>query len=280
MSGRFRSFSFVDRITRREGGRVEGHYSVPLGVHFPPSLMAEAVGQLAAWSSMAQLGFVWRPVAGLASAVHYHQLPYPGCTLQLEADIERCDAEAVAYGGRAFIDGRLALELVDSVGPMLPMEEFDEPEAVRADFHTLLGGGAAPGRFGGVPQPELHDLQLQPGERLGATLQVPDAAAAPYFADHFPRRPVFPGTLLMDALAALSLQLMQQSGPLAAAGELVIRKVSQVKIRSFTAPAAHLQLEVLLMDADAQRARLKVAARSEDKTIATARIEVSPRGAA
>ena len=35
MSGRFRNFSFVDRITRREGGRVEGHFGVPLGVHFP-----------------------------------------------------------------------------------------------------------------------------------------------------------------------------------------------------------------------------------------------------
>ena len=280
MSGRFHSFSFVDRITRREGGRVEGHYTVPLGVHFPASLMAEAVGQLAAWSAMAQLDFAHRPVAGLASAVHYHQLPNPGCTLQLQADIERCDAEAVAYSGKAFIDGQLALELVDSVGPMLPMEEFDAPEAVRADFHTLLGGGAAPGRFGGVPVPELHDLQAEPGERLGATLWVPEADAAPYFADHFPRRPVFPGTLLMDALAALSVQLVQQSGPLAVAGELVTRKVTQVKIRSFTAPGARLQLEVVLQDADAQRARLKVTARSEDKTIATARIEVTPRSAA
>jgi 3-hydroxymyristoyl/3-hydroxydecanoyl-(acyl carrier protein) dehydratase len=280
MSGRFRSFSFVDRITRREGCRVEGHYGVPLGVHFPASLMAEAVGQLAAWSSMAQLGFAHRPVAGLASAVHYHQLPQPGCTLQLQADIERCDAEAVAYSGKAFINGRLALELVDSVGPMLPMEEFDVPEAVRSDFHTLLGAGAAPGRFGGVPLPELHDLQVEPGERLGATLQVPELADAPYFADHFPRRPVFPGTLLMDALAALSVQLVQQSEPLAAAGELVSRKVTQVKIRSFTVPGARLQLEVLLQDADAQRARLKVTARSEDRTIATARIEVTPRSAA
>jgi 3-hydroxymyristoyl/3-hydroxydecanoyl-(acyl carrier protein) dehydratase len=279
MSGRFRSFSFVDRITRREAGRVEGHYSLPLGVQFPASLMAEAVGQLAAWSSMAQLGFAHRPVAGLASAVHYHRLPQPGCTLQLQADIERCDAEAVAYSGKAFIEGRLALELVDSVGPMLPMEEFDAPEAVRADFHTLLGAGAAPGRFGGVPLPELHDLQAQSGERLGATLWVPEATAAPYFADHFPRRPVFPGTLLMDALAALSVQLVRQSGPLATAGELVSRKVTQVKIRSFTAPGARLQLEVVLQDADAQRARLKVAARSEDKTIATARIEVTPRSA-
>ena len=280
MTGRFRSFSFVDRINRREGGRVEGHYSMPLGVHFPASLMAEAVGQLAAWSSMAQLGFVHRPVAGLASAVHYHQLPQPGCTLQLQADIERCDAEAVAYSGKAFIDGQLALELVDSVGPMLPMEDFDAPEAVRADFHTLLGAGASTGRFGGVPLPELHDLQVMPGERLSATLQVPEATDAPYFGDHFPRRPVFPGTLLMDALASLSVQLVQQSSPLADVGDLITRKVTQVKIRSFTAPGARLQLEVVLQDVDAQRARLKVTARSEDKTVATARIEVTPRSTA
>jgi 3-hydroxymyristoyl/3-hydroxydecanoyl-(acyl carrier protein) dehydratase len=58
---------------------------------------------------------------------------------------------------------------------------------------------------------------------------------------------------------------------------LVTRKVHQVKIRSFTAPGARLQLEVLLQDADAQIARLKVAARSDDKTVATARIEVTPR---
>ena len=252
---------------------------MPLAVHFPASLMAEAVGQLAAWSAMAQLDFAHRPVAGLANAVHYHALPHPGCTLQLQADIERCDAEAVAYSGRAFVDGRLALELQDSVGPMLPMDEFDDPHALRADFHTLLGAGAAPGRFGGVPEPDLLDLQLQPGERITAQLQVPHATEAPYFQDHFPRRPVFPGTLLMDALATLALQLAQQSAPLATAGPLVTQKVSQVKIRSFTAPGAQLQLEVLLQDIDAQRARLKVSARNDDKTVATARIEVSPKEA-
>lgn len=276
MSGRLRSFSFVDRITHREGGRVEGHFTVPLGVHFPASLMAEAVGQLAAWSAMAQLDFAFRPVAGLAGAVHYHQLPHPGCTLQLQADIERCDAEAVAYSGRASIDGRLALELQDSVGPMLPMDEFDAAEAVRADFHTLLGAGVAPGRFGGVPLPDLRDLQAQPGERIGATLHVPRTAA--FFDDHFPRRPVFPGTLLMDALATLSLQLAQQSVP--QAGTFVTQKVSQVKIRSFTAPGTRLELEAVLQDIDAQRVRMKVAARSDDKTVATARIELAPRSAA
>ncbi len=276
MTGRFRSFSFVDRITRRDGGRIEGVYTVPAGVRFPASLMAEAVGQLAAWSAMAQLDFALRPVAGLANTVHYHLQPRPGCTLQLQADIERCDAEAVAYSGKALIGGRLALELVDSVGPMLAMDEFDAPEAVRADFHTLIGTGTAPGRFGGVPLPALRDLQLQPGERITATLQVPEAAAAPYFGDHFARRAVFPGTLLMDALAALSLQLAGQSAPLAGAGTLAVAKVSQVKIRSFTAPGATLQLEAVLQDIDAQRARLKLSARGDDKPVASARIEVTP----
>lgn len=282
MSERFRSFSFVDRITRvdRDGSgiRVEGLYTVPAtATRFPASLMAEAVGQLAAWSSMAQLDFAWRPVAGLASAAHYHQLPQPGCTLQLEAAIERCDAEAVAYSGRALIDGRLAMELVDSVGPMLPMAEFDAPEAMRADFATLCGPGAEPNRFAGVPLPEIHGLQAQRGELLSAWIDVPEVAAAPYFQDHFPRRPVFPGTLLLDALAGLAVQLAQQAEPLREAGMLVPRKVSQVKIRSFTAPGARLQLAVELQDADAQGARLKVSARADDKAVATARIEVARR---
>ena len=50
-----------------------------------------------------------------------------------------------------------------------------------------------------------------------------------------------------------------------------------MKIRSFTAPGTRLELEAVLQDIDAHRARLKVAARSDDKTVATARIEVTPR---
>ncbi|HYN62502.1 MAG TPA: hypothetical protein VET87_23605 [Rubrivivax sp.] len=278
---RFRSFSFVDRITRQAAGRIEGLYWVPAhATGFPASLMAEAVGQLAAWSAMAQLDFACRPVAGLAGEARYFQVPRSGQTLQLEANLERCDAEAVAYGGRATIDGRLALELVDCVGPMLPMDEFDGAPAVRADFSTLLGAGAPAGRFGGVPAPQISGIEQGPGERLRALLTVPALDAAAYFADHFPRRPVFPGTLLLDALASLALQLAQQAPALQAAGTLVLIKVAQVKIRSFTAPGTRLQLEAELIEADAQRARLKVLARADGKAVATARVEVGARAVA
>ena len=48
-------------------------------------------------------------------------------------------------------------------------------------------------------------------------------------------------------------------------------------IRAFTEPGTVLQLEVALIDADAQRARLKLSARADDKTVATARVEVVPK---
>jgi 3-hydroxyacyl-[acyl-carrier-protein] dehydratase len=278
VDGRFASFSFVDRITRQAAGRIQGQYVVPAGAtRFPASLMAEAVGQLAAWSAMAQLDFAWRPVAGLAGEARYFQVPRAGQTLQLEAELQRCDAEAVAYGGRALLDGRLALELVDCVGPMLPMDEFDAAPALRADFATLLGAGAPAGRFGGVPAPQISDIEHGPGERVRALLSVPTRDAAALFADHFPRRPVFPGTLLLDALAALALQLAQRAPALQATGSLVLTKVAQVKIRSFTAPGSQLQLEAELVEADAQRARFKVWARADGKTVATARVELGAR---
>ena len=275
MSERFRAFSFVDRITHRSDGRIEGQFTVPAtSTRFPASLMAEAVGQLAAWSAMAQLDFAFRPVAGLASKTRYHRIAVPGQTLMLEADIARCDPEAVAYSGRASIEGHVALELVDCVGPMLPMEEFDTPEAVHADFDTLCTVGAAPARFTGVPAPQIEFQEHAAGQRLRARLQVPLQSGAPYFDDHFPRRPVFPGTLLLDALAGLAVQLAREAMPGTSSALLAPTQVSNVKIRSFTAPGTTLELEIDLLEAGRDRARLKLGARNDGKAVATAHIEV------
>ncbi len=276
-SERFRAFSFVDRITQCADRQIEGAYTVPAGAsRFPASLMAEAVGQLAAWSAMAELDFAWRPVAGLAGATVYHRIVAPGQTLQLEATIARCDAEAVAYSGLATIDGECALELMDCVGPMLPMADFDAAEAVRADFETLRTRGAPAGRFAGVAAPALETVEHIAGRRMTSRLHVPPLAEAGYFADHFPRRPVYPGTLLIDAIAGLAVQVAGEAMP-ASAGMLIPRRVSNVKIRSFTVPGTTLDLEVELQELTGEQARLKVGARNDGKTIASARIEVELR---
>ena len=273
MDGRFRAFSFVDRITLLDPGhRIEGLYTVPATAsRFPAALMAEAVGQLAAWSAMSTVGFTHRPVAGLAGETRYHGAAAPGQTLRLTADIERCDDEAIAYGGTASIDGHCVLELIHCVGPMLPMEEFDAPEAVRADFETLMGSGAPSGRFAGVDAPQLETTEHSAGVRVRAVLHVPESAI--YFDDHFPRRPVFPGTLLMDSLSTLALQL---AGDLPAlhGSRLAVARVRDVKIRSFTAPGQTLELEADMKSSSADGAQMKLAARMDGRAIATARIDV------
>lgn len=272
MSGRFQAFSFVDRITRLEPGRrIEGRYTVPASAaRFPASLMAEAVGQLAAWAAMSHIGYTHRPVAGIAGETRYHGAAVPGQTLQLEADLAHCDNGAVAYGGKAFIDGRCVLELANCVGPMLPMEEFDAPDAVRADFETLRTG-APPGRFHGVDAPAIVPVERVAGERLRAELHVP--AAAPFFDDHFPRKPVYPGTLLMDALSLLALQLAHDAAPLRDA-DLAVANATDVKIRAFTAPGTVLELQADCQSATDEAALLKLAARAAGKAVASARMEV------
>ena len=124
---RFAAFSFVDRITQIEGtSRVCGLYTIPTEVsHFPVSLVAEAIGQLAAWVAMSVVGFTHRPVAALAGDTRMHRLPKAGDTLELIVDIESCDAESIQYRGRALVDGQLILELSDTLGSMLDILEFD-----------------------------------------------------------------------------------------------------------------------------------------------------------
>src|SRR5882724_10640005 len=107
MDHHFRAFSFVDRIASiQERSRIAGSYTVPARIKaFPGSLVAEAVGQLAAWAAMATVNFERRPVAGLAGAIDLPGTVHPGQTIDLAAELETVDHEAVAYNGTAFADG-------------------------------------------------------------------------------------------------------------------------------------------------------------------------------
>ena len=134
MTDHFAAFSFVDRITALEPGvRAHGAFAIPPRIDaFPPCLMAEAVGQLAAWVAMAHIGFRGRPVAALALETRFLHGARPGQRLDLTVDIEHCDDEAVAYGGSADIDGARVIELKQCLGPMMPVADFDDPDALAA----------------------------------------------------------------------------------------------------------------------------------------------------
>ena len=274
-AGRFAAFSFVDRITLIDGvARVRGLYTIPASAsRFPVSLVAEAIGQLAAWVAMSTVDFRLRPVAALAGDTRIHSLPRPGDTLELQVDIESCDEEAITYRGRALVDGRLVLELMDTLGSMLDIAEFDAPAALRADFQVLRGTGRAPGAFGGVPAPALADLSHEVARRLECRLDVPQSA--PFFDDHFPLRPVFPATLMLDA----QLQLAQRIATESSGGPVRVTRITNVKVRAFTAPGASLDLTAepgVPGDEDPEPIMVKVGAKADGRTIASAKMFFEP----
>jgi 3-hydroxymyristoyl/3-hydroxydecanoyl-(acyl carrier protein) dehydratase len=278
MDGHFRAFSFVDRISSLEAGcRIHGSYAIPSGIKaFPAALVAEAVGQLAAWAAMSVLDFKLRPVAGLAASIDLLSAVRPGQVLELAAELETVDAEAAAYHGTALVDGLPVIQLRHCVGPMVPVEQFDDPQALRERFALLCGAGAVPGAFGGVPSLALDRAGLQNGTSLRATLRVP--GDEPFFADHFPRRPVLPGALLMNSNLELAAALAATLPAPCAGGRWVLRGVSDVKLRAFTPPGERLEIEASLDQFLADAATVKVESRKGNRIIGSSRVRLVPEG--
>jgi 3-hydroxymyristoyl/3-hydroxydecanoyl-(acyl carrier protein) dehydratase len=171
------------------------------------------------------------------------------------------------------IAGQLVLELSDTLGSMLDIDEFDAPEALRADFSLLTTTGRVPGAFKGVPPPVLEDISGQDRQRFEARLHVP--AQADFFLDHFPRRPVFPATLMLDAQLQLALRLAE----IQAGGPVRVQRITHVKVRAFTAPGATLVLFAESAEpsqTDVEPILIKVGAQAEGRTIAGAKMFFVP----
>lgn len=271
-SAHFRAFSFVDRISAVQPGvNIRGRYTIPAGLaEFSSSLVAEATGQLAAWSAMAAVDFQTRPVAGIAGLVEMLGQVRPGQTLELAAEIDSVDTEAVSYHGTASVNGTPVLRLHNCVGPMLPLADFDDPQAIRDRYALLCGAGATPGAFGGTPALTLESPGGEPGQSVCAMLQVP--TAAPFFSDHFPRKPVFPGSLLMQFNLQLVAQLAAQLPPPAGASGWKLQHVADMKLRAFIPPGEQLELEVKLVGIEGRTATISVESRRGKRPVGAARV--------
>ena len=275
MADHFAAFSFVDRIAELvPGARARGVFAIPADVGaFPPCLVAEAVGQLAAWVAMAQIDFRGRPVAALATETLFHREVAPGDRLQLAVEIEACDDDAVAYSGAAEVEGIRVIELRHCLGPMLPVADFDAPEALRERFRLLCGEGAPAGRFHGVAVPPLDAIESTSERSMRATLRVPQSA--PFFADHFPRRPVFPATLLLDSQIRLAMDLARSAIEVPAGTRLLPQRMTNVKMRSFIAPGQQVELGAELTTANGGAGTARLTASVAGRSVATARLDVA-----
>ena len=156
---------------------------------------------------------------------------------------------------------------------MLPLAEFDDPAAMAARFALLVDGGAPPGRFHGVDLPRVSRDGGVPGTSAEGTLAVP--SSAPFFNDHFPRRPVFPATLMLDAQIDLALAVAAESSHWPTGAALVPVRMTHVKVRAFTPPGTQLGLAAEMRPGGDGEATFMLSAQAEGKTVATARVVIA-----
>lgn len=231
-------FLFVDRILELVPAQVvrgikhitrDDHYLCPDEqgtLCFMPSLIGETLGQLAAWNVMFNNNFQFRPVAGVVSSARLHRPAYVGETLLLESFIDELDDTAVQYHSVARVGHEIVFSIEGALGPLLPMHDFIDTDAVRKQFTEInrLGDWSCfdvlPAKVVSHPQisvdalpgtPMLFDriLTSEPGVRLSAEKRITRAAA--YFADHFPNKPVLPMTVLLECKINLAREFVAQA---------------------------------------------------------------------
>jgi 3-hydroxyacyl-[acyl-carrier-protein] dehydratase len=112
-------------------------------------------------------------------------------------------------------------------------------------------------------------LSVQPGKSITAIKTV--SLAEEYLGDHFPRFPVLPGVLMLEALtqaAAWTIRLGEDF----AHSIVVLRTAKNVKYGDFVQPGRTLTVAVEVLEQDETTTRVKATGSVGEKTSLTARL--------
>jgi 3-hydroxymyristoyl/3-hydroxydecanoyl-(acyl carrier protein) dehydratase len=183
------------------------------------SIIGETLGQLGAWCAMHTYNFTLRPVAGVVSAVHIHGEAKVGDTVLLETTVDALDETALEYHSIASVNGTPIFSIESALGPMLPMEDFIDPLEAKRQFEKIYRPDVYENILN-IPMTETcllgknnqeiikphvnFDFIIEhiPGERVVAQKSL--SLSASYLSDHFPRKPVLPLTILLQAKLQLA----------------------------------------------------------------------------
>lgn len=105
-------------------------------------------------------------------------------------------------------------------------------------------------------------VELVPGERAVAVRNVTNTLT--FFDAHFPRHPVLPGVLLLETMAAVGMQAVQDTG-------LRLAGVSGVRYRHFVGPGDQVRVTAEVTGRDEHGITVRATARVEDRVVASAR---------
>ena len=114
-------------------------------------------------------------------------------------------------------------------------------------------------------------VEIEPGRRITAVKAV--TLSEEYLADHFPRFPVLPGVLMLEAMtqaAAWTIRLGEDF----AHSIVVLRSARNVKYGDFVEPGKTLTVTAEVLSQDETTTKIKASGKVGDLTSLTARLEL------
>jgi len=95
---------------------------------------------------------------------------------------------------------------------------------------------------------------LEPGARITATKSL--TMAEEYLSDHFPRFPVMPGVLMVEAMTQAAAWLVRASEDFANS-MVVLREVANVRFGHFVSPGETLEVSAEMVEMGEREAKVK-----------------------
>ena len=112
---------------------------------------------------------------------------------------------------------------------------------------------------------------LEPGQRIEATKSV--KGTEEYLLDHFPRFPVMPGVLMLEALYQASALLVRATEN-HTAGLVILRSARNVKFADFVQPGQTLSIVAEIVKREAGNYTLKASGTKGDSLAVSGRLVV------
>lgn len=296
-------FLFVDRIIQMTPGefivgikhitRDEPYLTTDDNGHlcFISSLIGETLGQLAAWNVMYHNRFTLRPVAGVVASAKIHRPAYVGETLFLQSYIEEVDDKAVQYHSIAKSGDEVIFSVDGALGPLLPMADFISQDDIQQQFFEIyhpvdsweniqqalasMKGELLDSRHLPCVPPMIFDriLESNPGVMMVAEKRI--SRGAPYFPDHFPKKPVLPMTVLLECKINLAIEFLRQAGLYS---QYRVSELRKIKMNEFVQPGDQLISYVKMKDKSQDELTLAFRSEVNGKRVCVVEVVFIPRG--
>ncbi|MCP4901234.1 MAG: hypothetical protein GY906_30055 [bacterium] len=234
-------------------------------------IIGEALGQLGAWNIMAANDFTLRPLAGVVGEVAIFGEATVGKTIRLETTIDSVDDEAVYYHAIATVDGEKVLSLSDTLGPLVPLNDFNDPHELRERWDRIRGTSDPEVITAGEPSRAVdlsfdRILSLEIGSEITAAKLISGEDA--FFNDHFPRKPVLPLSLLLESVLQLGQRLWSDD-----AARFTPTRACKVKMRRFVEPGQTVTAKLKVKERDKETAQLAFVCEADGRRVCTGEAE-------